>query len=632
MAPNSAVFFKRGSTRAFFASGSMQLDPREVLAVNLHRFPSFLCVAFQKELSTIKEEVRWKLVLTLGVNFGHDSSAALIEDGHLIGAVEEERFVDKKHYKGPPLNSLDFLFGIRDPSEIDMVGINGLLSYAFKGEDRAYPTREEAEPPIPLSWKLARKWGDNDLVNAILHIAVRSSGKTMSGVDKMENALNRWKGNMVLVEHHYSHALTAFHFKPWRGEALVLTLDLQGDGLCSSVNIADETQLTRIGSTWQENSLGLLYTRVTKMLGLKPEEDEYKVMGLAPYGASGDVERLLSGLIKLDPGSISFSSGPLMANGGKGIHTPYLNHLLSGKRFDNIAAGVQGLLEKLALEWVQNCVSKTGKRKVAVAGGVFLNVKMNKVIRESGSVDELFVFPVCGDDGGAVGAALEAYRAYCRRNGGKVEFAPLTDLYKGTEYSEDQVKDALAQADLLKGSQRMDAIEGEVAELVAGGKTVGRFTGRMEFGPRALGNRSILARADDHLMIKRLNEKVKQRTWWMPFAPSMMERRMEDYLVKPAESPYMVMSFDTTSRRKDLEAAIHPYDFTVRPQTVKPEWNPSYDRILSEYEKKTGYGGFLNTSFNLHGHTLVMSPAQAVWTFQNSGLDALAIGNYLIRK
>lgn len=572
------------------------------------------------------------MVLALGVNFGHDSSAALIEDGRLIGAVEEERFVDKKHFKGPPLNSLDFLFGLRDPGDIDMVGINGLVSYAFKGESRSYPPLEESEPPIPLSWKLARRWGENDLVNALLHVAMRAQGKTLSDVDKMEKALNRWKGKMVLVEHHYSHALSAFHFKPWKGKALVLTLDLQGDGLCSSVNVADETQFTRIGSTWQGDSLGLLYTRVTKLLGLKPEEDEYKVMGLAPYGSSRDVEGLLSGLIRIDAGSISFSSGPLMANGGKGIHTPYLKKLLSEKRFDNIAAGVQSLLEKLSLEWVKNCVSKTGETKVAVAGGVFLNVKMNKIIRESGSVDELFVFPVCGDDGGAVGAALEAYRAYCRRNGEKVEYVPLTDLYKGTEYSEDQVKEALKQADLLPIAKRIDDIEGEIADLVSKGRTVGRFTGRMEFGPRALGNRSILARADDHLMIKRLNEKVKQRTWWMPFAPSLMERRMVDYLVKPEESPYMVMSFDTTSKRKDLEAAIHPYDFTVRPQTLRPDWNPSYDRVLSEYEKRTGYGGFLNTSFNLHGHTLVMSPTQAVWTFQNSGLDALAIGNYLVLK
>jgi carbamoyltransferase len=572
------------------------------------------------------------LVLTLGVNFGHDSSAALLEDGHLIAAVEEERFVDFKHYRGPPVKSLEYLFSVRNPDEIDMVGINGLLTYAFKGEIRAYPAFHESSQPIPSSMKLARRWGNNDLVYALLHLAARSMGKKLSDTDTMERSLARWKGRIVLVEHHHSHALSAFHFKPWKGETLVLTLDLSGDGLCSSVNIADETRFDRIGSTWRGDSLGLLYTRVTKLLGLNAEEDEYKVMGLAPYGSGGETQNLLSGLIKLDSGSLSFSSGPLMSSGGKDIHTEFLKRLLAGKRFDNIAAGAQNILEKLALEWVSNCVSSTRLTKVAVAGGVFLNVKMNKAIRESGVVDELFVFPVSGDAGGAIGAALEAYSVYCRREGKKLDYVPLTDLYKGPEYTEGEVKDALRDAGLLQVAKRVDDIEEEVAELLAGGKSIGRFSGRMEFGPRALGNRSILARADDHHMIKLLNEKVKQRTWWMPFAPSMLKRRMEDYLMKPTDSPYMVMSFDTTERRGDLEAAIHPYDFTVRPQTLETDWNPSYEQVLRGYEAKTGYGGFLNTSFNLHGHTLVMSPAQAVWTFKNSGLDVLAIQNYLIYK
>ncbi|MDA4127889.1 MAG: hypothetical protein OK422_00255 [Thaumarchaeota archaeon] len=572
------------------------------------------------------------MVTVLGVNVGHDSSAALVEDGRVIGAVEEERFVDVKHYKGPPINSLNYVLSLTDPDEIDLVAIDGLILYAFREARRLYPASVEGQAALSILGKMARNWNDNAALHFLLRAAAKMMGKPLSHLSELEPALQRFKDKIVLVEHHHAHAMTAYCTKPWQEDTLVLTLDMYGDGLCASVNVGRGGNLTRVASSKGDASLGLLYTRVTKMLGLKPEEDEYKVMGLAPYGRPDSVFKLLEGIIELPKGGLSFEGGSLMKGEGREIHTEFLRRRLAGERFDNIAAGVQSLLERLACNWVENCVKHTGISRVAGAGGVFLNVKMNQAIKQLGSVDDLFVYPVSTDSGGAIGAALEGYRWFCERDGLKPTYTPVSDLYLGPEYSDEQIAQALRSEGLEGSAKHLDDIDADAAELVAKGKVVGRFRGREELGPRALGNRSILARADDHHMIKRINEKVKQRTWWMPFAPTILERRSDEYLVDGCSAPYMVLSFDTTEKRREIEAAIHPYDLTCRPQTLDRKWNEAYYRLLSEYEKITGFGGLLNTSFNLHGHTMVLTPAQAIWTFKNSGLDALALGNFLLEK
>lgn len=246
-------------------------------------------------------------------------------------------------------------------------------------------------------------------------------------------------------------------------------------------------------------------------------------------------------------------------------------------------------------------------------------------------VEDVFFYPAAGDDGTPVGVALEAYYLYCQREGIKPEKVLLTDLYYGPSYTNEEIKEVLKRTGWLEKAEYYSNIDEIVGELVAKGRIVARFNGRLEWGPRALGNRSILADARDYKTVWKVNFKIKHRDFWMPFAPTILEERMHEYLINPRPARYMILSFNTTEKRDEIIAAIHPKDFTCRPQTLN-EWNPSYKKVLETFEEITGVGGLLNTSFNLHGYPIVGTPKLAIWTLENSKLDTLAIGNYLITR
>ncbi len=584
----------------------------------------------------------------VGVNMGHDSSVALLRDGAVIEAAEEERFLDIKHYAGPPLKSLDYVLALADLTNLRLIAINGLLLYGFLSRQRLFPRSSEEAVPLAKLAFLARRVHHIPLLRTLLRIAVHLSGKAaFQNVTSLEKELKKYDTEIVLVEHHLSHAASAYYSTPWienNEETLILTLDMAGDGLFATANIATKGVIERIASSPVAASLGTLYSATTNYLGLKMMEDEFKVMGLAPYGDPSRSYEVFTRLVKLsdrnpmqfDPGEVKF--GKRLFSG----HQPdrYLWNTFSqlskegrsSRRFDNISAGLQAFTEDIVVRWVHNCIKQTGVARLALAGGVFLNVKLNKRLLEDEAVKDLFVYPVSSDAGGAVGAAYEGYRYVCERDGRRFYPKSLKELYLGPQFSEEEVKSAIKSTEGILKVERYGDIEPLIADWVAQGLAVGRFDGRMEFGPRALGNRSILARADDINMIKHLNLKVKQRTWWMPFSPTIMEHRSKDYLVRPHISPYMILLFDTTSKRREIVAATHPFDGTCRPQTLDASWNAGYHRVLEKYEEITGYGGFLNTSFNLHGHTMVCTPRQAIWTFLNSGLDVLAISNYALMK
>jgi carbamoyltransferase len=310
---------------------------------------------------------------------------------------------------------------------------------------------------------------------------------------------------------------------------------------------------------------------------------------------------------------------------------PILRKKLKEQRFDNIAAACQVYFEELVAQWVKNCIRETGIRKLACAGGAFLNVKANKVIREMEEVDDVFFYPAPDDGGMPVGAALEAYYRFCDREGVAPRRSKLSDIYYGAEYDDDYIKYALEKNGWLAKASHIQDIEGDVAELVSRGKIIARFAGRDEWGPRALGNRSILADPRDLRVIRKINFAIKFRDFWMPFAPSILEERAADYLLEYKPSPYMIEAFDTTDKAQEIIAGLHPMDQTARPQTVN-EWNPGYRRLIAGFHHITGVGGVLNTSFNLHGYPIVGTPEIALNTLNNSDLDGLAIGNWLILK
>jgi carbamoyltransferase len=360
---------------------------------------------------------------------------------------------------------------------------------------------------------------------------------------------------------------------------------------------------------------------------LRPWLDEYKTMGLAPYGNPRYCIKEMKRTIRLNPRK------PLeFENTISPFVQTKLKIMLDGQRFDHIAAAAQQHLEDLLVAWTRRAVEESDVHKIACSGGVFLNVKANKKIMEMPEVEDVFFYPAAGDSGITVGAGLQAYFEYCRREGIKPRKVPITDIYYGPSYSDEQIQQVLKKTGWIKKAEYNKANNSLVGEYIADGKIVARFNGRLEWGPRALGNRSILADARDLKIIHRINFAIKHRDFWMPFAPTIIENRVPEYLLNSRPAPYMVVAFDSTNKRDEIIAGTHPFDKTCRPQMLNEDWNPGYREVLDSFEEQTGVGGLLNTSFNLHGYPIVCTPKQALWTFENSDLDGLALGNYYVTK
>jgi carbamoyltransferase len=546
----------------------------------------------------------------------------LVKDGGVIAAIQEERLVNIKNYSGVPHKSIAEVFRISKvhPQDVDVVAIVSL--------NRVYA------PLAEMPWKVRVFEQISPLVHSHawsrVYVGLLHKRRRM---DELRQALgaNGLRGKeLMFVEHHRAHSATAFYPRPWDEPTLVLTADGAGDGFSSTVSVGEGFNIERIASSTYYDSVGnSFYSEITAYLGMKRWEHEYKVMGLAPYGKPEYSLDVMRSLIRVHP------SRPLEFQNTSGKcgtrMQKILRNRLAGQRFDNVAAACQRHFEDLMVQWVRNAVAVTGLNRVACAGGLFLNVKANKVIRELEHVEDTFFYPACDDGGTPVGAALEAYHEFCERDGLKPEHHVIGPIYYGTEFSDEEVVAALKAKGLWKRAQKVDGLDAHVGELVASGKIVGRFRGGTEWGPRALGNRSILADPRDLRVVKRINAAIKQRDFWMPFAPSILEERTADYLREPRPARYMIEAFDTTNQASELAAALHPQDESARPQTVN-SWNEGYRAILETFQEATGVGGVLNTSFNLHGYPIVGSPELALWTFENSQLDSLALGDYLVAK
>ena len=571
----------------------------------------------------------------LGINDGHNAAACLYEDGQIIAAVQEERLRRVKNWSGMPTQAIDFVLktaGI-SPGRVDWAAINGYHA--------AFPmTREQ----LLEEYERNNDW--DKTAQRKLKRMIRAGAKSLGMLERIRSrrqddrvkellALGFPRERIVFVEHHTAHASAAYYgLANFYEDILVLTADGSGDGVCASVSIGRKGRLERLHQIPMAHSLGNIYAMVTFLMGMVPLEHEYKVMGLAPYADPKGAERVFQkfmGLIRFNPRQ------PLGWEKTERCPETYYSSrffrsLLERERFDWIAGGLQRFTETILTQWVSNCVRETGVRRVALGGGIFMNVKVNKLIMELPEVEELFIYPSCGDETNAMGAA---YCIYAEK-AGIHKMAPLRDLYWGPQFSDAEVEDALRKFRFRSPVQFqwVKNIEHKVAERLAEGCVVARHAGREEFGARALGNRSILANPSDPRVIRIINEAIKARDFWMPFAPSLLSERASDYIVNPKRvpAPYMILTFDTSARRRELTAAIHPYDFTVRPQVVERMWNPRYHAILKEFERLTGIGGLLNTSFNLHGFPIASSPWDSLDVFDRSGLTTLAIENWLVEK
>jgi carbamoyltransferase len=569
----------------------------------------------------------------LGIHDGHNAAAALLQDGRIVAAVQEERITRSKNQSGIPHRSIAEVCAMAniDPSTIDSVALNGL-----------YMTYDHMERE-PLLHHYEHSGG------TLAHIKQPLKGTIIDNLYRQKKAHQRARqlaeigfgnGRLSPVEHHTAHASAAYYGSGWQGRVLVLTCDGSGDRLSATVSIGEQGHLTRIASIADNDSIGRLYAMVTFHMGMMPLEHEYKVMGLAPYvgdaaKAKGQA-RLFGDLFEFDP------KNPLVWRRRQGVPPMYsaynfIHRLLYRQRFDLVAAGLQQFTEDMLTNWVRNCVRETGIRRVACSGGVFMNVKANKEILDLPEVDELFIFPSCGDETNTMGAAYWKHAHDLLRANKPVNIAPIGPIYWGRAFTDADAEEAIAT---FAGQHRfraeyVDDIERVTAETVARGEVVARAKGPMEFGARALGNRSILARPDCMRVVRVINDMIKNRDFWMPFAPAVLAERAECYYVKskPMPAPYMIIAFDSRPEARDkYPAGQHPYDCSARPQEVTETWNPDLYRLLKHYEALTGEGIILNTSFNLHGYPIVYQPDDALEVFDRSGLQYLALGNWWVSK
>ncbi|MGZ5435799.1 MAG: carbamoyltransferase C-terminal domain-containing protein [Pyrinomonadaceae bacterium] len=583
-------------------------------------------------------------MLVLGLSDSHNSTACLYEDGRLLAGVAEERLRRVKNWMGFPEQAVHecLRIGGRQLRDVDFVALTGLATpfpyptreaiiNAFRGKNGDNPKFHHARRAIIESLYKGRF---RDIYRSTSFWKSRDRERWRQRIADV-TALGIPEEKVVIVEHHMAHASAAYYgWGKFDEDVLVLTNDGGGDSLCATVNIGRAGKLERIAAVHWWESIGMVYAMTTCILGMVPLEHEYKLMGMAPYAgerATEEVCKDLKALFKFDgpDGIVWKRRGSLPEAFGS---YSYLRNLFELRRFDAICGGLQRFVEEFITEWIGNCIRATGIRRVALAGGLFMNVKLNKLIMELAEVEELFVYPSCGDETNAMGSAYYVYAQQADYR----SMLPLGDIYLGAEYSDTEIQPAIENYDFKNSVsvEQKDDIEGAVAELLALGEVVARFKGREEFGARAMGNRSILADPSNPDVVKIINEAIKSRDFWMPFAPSVLDRRAHDYFIneKNIAAPYMILAFDSTERVKEFRGACHPYDLTIRPQVVYREWNPSYHALLEKFERITGRGVILNTSFNLHGYPIVSRPHDALHVLDQSGLNWLAIGNFLLHK
>jgi carbamoyltransferase len=582
-------------------------------------------------------------VIVLGISETHCATAALLRDGRIAAAASEERFSRLKNDAGYPRQAIDaVLRQLRlTPAHVDLVALSGLRALRREWMNRVLHDQVYAREYYGVERPLGRFARRTRKLGYRLGLTERAPGKADLPAAERVAAIREHLGiapeRIVTLDHHSCHAAAAYYGAPFTGQAaLVLTADNSGDGLCASASTGAATTLTRREATpTAPGSLGAFYSFVTLLLGMTFGEHEYKLMGLAPYAPAPAAERAAAAFREV----FDYVEGRpcLFAWKRQGPRYRLLVEATLGLRFDALAGGAQRLLEEALLAWTRTMRARYGGERLAVGGGVFMNIKANMRIADDEELQDFFVFPSCGDESNAIGAAYLGYLELCRRGGVAAAPQPIGPLDLGPDI-DDIVVEALVREQGLGSRYRLREpanIEAAVADLLVSDGVVARCAGRMEFGARALGNRSILANPADPRVVGIINRMIKHRDFWMPFAPTILAEREADYVENPRRrrSPYMMLAFPTEAKRRDdIVAALHPADATVRAQILEEPWNPSYHRLIRAFEARTGIGAVLNTSFNLHGEPIVGSPRDALDTFERSGLQHLALGRFLISK
>jgi carbamoyltransferase len=570
-------------------------------------------------------------MLVLGIIDSKPSSAAIVADGAILAAVAEERLCRMKMASGMPLAAITEVLRLAGvtPEEVDGVAVGQEVSVFapepmpwvdwFGVDGRESSVGFEALGSLlapwlgafPLAWKAhgrVKRWLRRDRLEKLPRLL------------RQRFAI---EAPVRFYDHHYCHAVTA-HYAGGFDDALIVTLDGGGDGLSGSVYRGSGGTLERLATVDSYNSLGNFYSYVTALCGFKAERHEGKITGLAALGAPSYAPILREFVAYRDPGEIRY--------GINGYHRSAVERLRKRlpRDFDRaaLAASAQLVLEEVATAFVRYWLGQTGARNLAVAGGVFANVKLNQRLHELDEVDSLFVYPAMDDGGLAIGSAMALFAD--REKGSKLVPRRLADVYFGPEYSDQEVEAAISGAELI---ERPADVQQCVASLLTEGYVVARFVGRMEYGPRALGHRSILYPTTDPSVNDWLNDHLG-RTEFMPFAPATLSQfasRCYKDVEKAADPPrFMTVTFDCTRSMRDESPGVVHADGTARPQLVDSDTAPDLYAILTHYERATGIPSIVNTSFNMHEEPIVCTPEDAIRAFRLGRIDYLAINDLLV--
>lgn len=564
----------------------------------------------------------------LGIGLQHDAGAAVVSDGRVLAAVNEERLNRKKLYWGWPRLSVGEVLGLAGihPSDIDLVAVANTTHSTYAPDwENFYPTDLKRRALIRLSkLGLARAIGGSQLGISSYRL-LNSKRLRYFETHRFEDFL-RSEGitaKIATIDHHEAHLASAYFTSGW-DSCLSLSLDGVGDGYCSRIAVCRGGQMETIHKIPFYHTPGQYYGFVTGWAGFTPGKHEGKITGLAAHGDPDSAIDIFRDRISYSEDKFSFVNHGMWG----WAEYEHLSRRLEPFGKADVAASVQKHLEDLVTRYINQAVEETGLRKVVLSGGIFANVKLNQRIRELENVKEVYIHPNMGDGGLGVGSALVEQAKHF-----PIVPSRLDNVYFGTDLKGSQIENELRNGGLP--FQKYDNIELEIAKLLATGYVVARASGRMEYGPRALGNRSILYQATDATVNEWLNKRLK-RTECMPFAPAILRERTgayyEGYPSSEYAAEFMTMTYDATTRCKREAPAIVHVDGTARPQVVSERTNPSFHQILREYERLTGFPQIINTSFNMHEEPIVCTPADAIRAFQLGHLDFLAIGSYVVRN
>ena len=590
-------------------------------------------------------------IVTLGINDGGTAAAALVVDGELRVACAEERLTREKNQSGIPTRAVETVleaegFTLDDIDLIAVSSVDGIVptihgvpsSQTTRRVVGAYSAGHDVLASIERRWPASRGL-------RLPSNAARRLGRPLlrrARVAALAEATAADVNRVAFYEHHTTHVMAIAPLA--RSEpTLVFTLDGEGDGLSGSVAWYRPNQPPeRLGTVSRDASLGHIYAAVTGHLRMKPHEDEFKVMGMAPYAHASACDGLYDRLRSLLWVERDASGAPAIASArGTRLAHRFIGDFVRDFRFDIQCGAMQRLCEDTILEWMSAWIRHLGLEHDGVAiglgGGVFMNVKANLRVAQQPWARTVTPIPGCGDESCAVGAAFLGYLDACAAAGRQPDLRQTQDIYLGPGWGEADVKPVVDRAHSQHGLrvERPADIADRTAALLADGHLVARFHGRMEWGARALGNRSILADPSRQEVVRDINQRIKSRDFWMPFAATILADAAATYLQSPPalNSPHMMFAYETVPERwHDIAAGTHPYDRTCRAQILERQTNPGYYRVIERFRDRTGIGAVLNTSFNLHGEPIVNSPDDALRTLLNSELAFLTIDDYLISK